>query len=56
MGLQRKVELIWNSADRMVRVLELPRDKRWWVFMRWESWVHLKRSWELWWLVLRRKE
>ena len=54
--LQRKVELISNSADRMMRVLELPRDKRWWWFMRRESWIHLKRSWELWWMVLRRKE
>lgn len=56
MGLQRKVELIWNSADRMMEALELPRDKRWWIFMSRESWLHLKRSWELWWMVVRRKE
>jgi hypothetical protein len=57
MGLQRKVELIWNSADRMMEALNLPRrDKVWWWFMRREAWLHLKRSWELWWMLLRRKE
>ena len=57
MGLQRKVELIWNSADRMMEALDLPRrDKMWWWFMHREAWLHLKRSWELWWMVLRRKE
>jgi len=57
MGLQRKVELISNSTNRLMEVLELPRrDEAWWWFMRWESWLHLRRSLELWWMVLRRKE
>ena len=52
-----KVELISKSANRLMGALELqPRDKMWWWFMRRESWIHLKRSWELFWMVLRRKE
>ena len=54
--MQRQVELIFKSANRMMGVLELPRDKMWWWFMRREAWIHLKRSWELWWMVLRKKE
>jgi hypothetical protein len=54
--LERKVELISNSSDRLQKSLGLSRDRTWWGFMRQEAWIHLKRSWELWWMVLRKKE
>ena len=56
MSLKRQVELPHNSSERLMKTLELKRDRAWWIFMRREAWIHLKRSWELWWTVLRRKE
>jgi len=55
MKLERKIELLHQSSERLMRSLKLPRDKGWWVFMRRESWLHFKRSWELLWAVLRKK-
>lgn len=56
MTLARKVELLHRSTERMMKALEQTRDLTWWAFMRRETWIHLKRSWELWWLVLMGKE
>ena len=56
MKLERKVELLHQSSERLMEALKLPRDLTWWRFMRREAWVHLKRSIELWWMVLREKE
>jgi hypothetical protein len=55
MALQRKIELLHNSSERLMKALKLPRDKGWWVFMRQEAWLHFKRSLELLWTVLRKK-
>jgi len=55
MRLERKIELLHQSSERLLRSLKLPQDKGWWVFMRRESWLHFKRSWGLLWAVLRRK-
>ena len=56
MSLKRQIELLHNSSERLMKTSELKRDQAWWMFMRREAWVHLKRSWGLWWTVLRRKE
>jgi len=53
--IERNIELIKRSADRLTRALALPRDKIWRTFMQRESWIHLKRSVELLWAVLRGK-
>lgn len=54
-GLARKIELLHNSSERMMKALGLSRDAAWWRFMRREVWLHLKRTLELMWMVLRRK-
>jgi hypothetical protein len=54
-SLQRKIELLHNSSERLIRALKLPRDKGWWDFIRRESWLHFKRSLELLWMVVRKK-
>lgn len=56
MTLQRKIKLIHQSSERLMKALELTKDRYRWVFMRRETWIHLKRTLELLWLVLRRKE
>jgi hypothetical protein len=55
MSLQRKIELLHNSSERLMRALKLPRDKGWWGFMKQEAWLHFKRFLELLWAVLRKK-
>ena len=32
------------------------KDAVWWGFMRKETWLHLKRAFEVWWHVIRGKE
>lgn len=54
--LTRKIELLNRSSERMIKALELPRDKGWWWFMRKEAWLHLQRAWEVMWMVLWRKD
>lgn len=54
-GLSRKVELVHRSSERMLKSLGLTRDKNWWRFMRRELWIHLKRTVELMWAVVRKK-
>ena len=41
--MERKAELITNSARRMSKAMEFEiRDKLWWEFMRRETWILLK--------------
>lgn len=54
--LKRKIELLHNSSDRMVKALGLDHDNSFWRFMRRESWIHLKRSLELLWAVLWKRD
>ncbi len=56
MPLRKKIDLIDKSTKRLLQTLEMPRDKIWWGFMRREAWVHLKRSIELWWMTVRKKD
>jgi len=51
MKLEQTVELIHRSSKRLIEALALPRDKTWLVFMRRESWLHLKQSLKLWWAL-----
>lgn len=59
--LKRKIELIRNSTDRLERLLRLSDDNQeqmtaaWWKILRRESWLHLKRTAELFWMVCRRR-
>ena len=52
MKLEQRIELIHRSSQRMMDALELPRDEKFWWFLRREVWLHLKRSWELWWMLI----
>lgn len=55
--LQRQVELIDRSTKRMNRaVAMLGVSPDWRRFLRRETWVHLKLSAKLWWIVWRQKE
>ncbi len=56
MKLAEKIELLNRSSQRMMDALKLPWDEKFWWFLRREAWLHLKRSLELWWMVLRKKE
>jgi len=56
MKLPRKIELIHRSSSRMMELLKEPKDKDWWRFLHRETWIHLKRTIELFWMVVRRKE
>ena len=56
MKLKRKVELLHNSSKRMVEAQYLPKNGVWWYFFREETWLHLRRTLELGWLVFRKKE
>lgn len=56
MKLERKVELISNSAGRLQSALKLARSPEWWAFMQKEAWLHLRRTLELLWLVLRKRQ
>jgi len=53
--LRHKVELLHRSSERLVRAAGIKRiDRTWWRFVRKESWIHLRRSLELFLMVLRR--
>lgn len=54
-NLKRKIELLHNSSERMMKAIGKDRDSAFWLFMRRESWIHLKRSLGLLWMVWRRK-
>ena len=48
-NIQRTVELISNSTDRLVRGIALPEGKARTRFLRREAWIHFKRSMGLLW-------
>jgi len=56
MELAERIELLHRSSERLVEALELTRDRDWWRFMRREVWLHLKRTLELVWAVLAKKQ
>lgn len=52
----KRVDYLHRSSSRMKASLSLKnRGKVWWAFMRKETWIHLKRSVELWWHVSRKR-
>ena len=52
-ALERKIELIESSTDRLKRALKLPQGRERRDFLRREAWIHVKRSLGLLWLVVR---
>lgn len=56
MKLPERVELLHRSSERLMEALKLTRDLYYWAFMRREVWIHLKRTIELLWAVMRKKE
>jgi len=56
MKLEQAIELLHRSSQRLMDALKEKRTVEWWGFMRRECWIHLKRTLETWWLVLRGKE
>lgn len=54
-SLEHKVNLIARSTERLQKALLWRRDEYFWVFLRKEAWVHLKRAIELWWMAVRGK-
>lgn len=56
--LTRQIELICRSSERMRGIHDLvpERGAFFWAFLKRESWIHLKRSLGLWWMVIRGKE
>lgn len=54
-NIQRTVELISNSTDRLVRSIALPESKARTQFLKREAWVHFKRTVELLWALYRTK-
>jgi len=54
--LKHKIELLHRSSERLLRAVSIKyNDLTWWRFLRQESWVHLRRSLELFLMVLRKK-
>ena len=54
--LRHKIELLNRSSERLLSAAGIKRsDRTWWRFVRQESWIHLRRSLELFLMVLRRK-
>lgn len=52
MKLEDKVDWLHRSSKRMLELLEHTEDESFRHLMRWECWVHLKRSLETWWHVI----
>ena len=51
MKLEETIERLHRSSSRMMELLKLPRDKAWRQFLRRETWIHIKRTTRLAWLV-----
>jgi len=51
--LSRKIELIDRSSERMIAALRLPDERARRLFLKRESKLHIRRSVELWLLLLR---
>lgn len=57
MALKRKIELIYRSGIRLMSLAdETEQSGIWWEVLRREAWLHLRRTVELLWLVLRKKQ
>jgi len=54
--LEKKIELIKRSADRLERGIRIQEDSMFWKFMRRELWIHWKRTTEALWMVIRKKK
>jgi hypothetical protein len=54
MILEQRIELLHRSSQRMMEALKQPKDKAWLKFLRRESWVHLKRAFQVWWEMINR--
>ena len=55
MKIERRIELIHRSAERMMEAHPLPRNPAWWKWMRKEAWLLLKHAMRLW-QALKEKE
>ena len=53
--MKQKVELLHRSSNRMMEMLDLPRDKKSRTFFRREWWIHFKRTMALLPYVIRRR-
>lgn len=56
MKLEQRIELLHRSSQRLMDALKEERTVEWWRLVRSECWVHLKRTLEAWWQVIRGKE
>lgn len=56
MKLEERIELLHRSSQRMMEMIPGSRNAFWWGFMRRETWIHLRRSLELWWQIVQGKE
>lgn len=60
MKLAKRVEWLHRSSGRLMRLVSIKPDDYtsdvWWAALKREAWVHLKRSFELWWSLFRRKD
>ena len=56
MSLTLKIMRLRLSTERLVEAMKLPKDEAFWIFMRRELKLHLKRTIEAWWLVFRKKD
>ncbi|MHB8084382.1 MAG: hypothetical protein ACYDHZ_00955 [Dehalococcoidia bacterium] len=54
--LKRQIELLYWSACRIKKAIDLPRSESTWRFLRAELWLHMRRTIQVWWSVIRRKE
>ncbi len=62
--LHKSSEEMLSSVEEMENIedtadaggVPTPRILRWWGFMRRESWIHLKRSFALWWHIIMAKK
>lgn len=51
MNLERRIELLHNSSNRMMEVVKIKDASAWLSFMKRELKIHLKRTLEIMWAV-----
>ncbi len=56
MKLEKSIELLHRSSQRMLDSLSLTRDAHWWTFLRREIWIHFKRTLQVWWAITRKDD
>lgn len=56
MKLLELVERLHRSSERMIEAMKTNHDEPFWFFMRDEIWLHLRRTVQAWWKIIRRKE